>query len=400
MSQRFHSAFSAVRTGTGAGLIEPHLLKGRMRLLGALRQYLERQGYQEVQTPVLHGRLGGFEKGTGFSTFSASLGERLWFRAAPELYLKRLLIEGQGDGMDRLFELAVCVRDEYDEQAPADSFDRPELTLLELYTCQEDPWALEGLLRAMTDHAVARLEGEGLVRGTEARAACAALRGPWERREFGALLASLDPEFDLEGLLRKSLQRAPARGKPRAAFQAEAIAARAGDPELREAAAGLAYRAGSLARYLRAGPQGYWYDLIEHAFQARVAPGLTEPVIVHRLPLESSPMADSSDGVHCEKWELYARGVRIALAQRELMDAEAQRVRFEHLERLRRLGFAVLPEPDEGFIEELKRWPAQRPVIGMGLYVDRLAGLALGILGKDGRGQERMIPNLFKLAAP
>ena len=257
---------------------------------------------------------------------------------------------------------------------------------------------MEGLLRRMIEHGIERLEAEGLAQSQASRAACALLRGPWQRQEFPALLRSIDPGFDLEGLLRQSLERSQTKGAPRATLQAEAIDARASDGDLRDAAAGLASKAGELGQYLRAGPQGYWYDFIDHAFQTQVAPTLAGPVIVHRLPLESSPLAESADGIHCEKWELYVNGVRIALAQQELMDAEAQRVRFAHLDHLRRLGYELQPEPDESFIAELERWPAERPLIGMGVYIDRLAGIILGILGEDGRGQERMIPNLFKPA--
>ena len=380
-----------------APTVEPHLMKGRMRLIAAARQYLEGQGYLEVQTPVLHSRLSGFEKGTGFSTFSSSLGERLWFRAAPELYLKRLLIDCQPEGIDKLFEVAICLRDDFDERAPRESFDRPELTLLELYSCADDPWALEELLRELVLQSIARLETEGLLQTPAAQEACAHLGGEWERREFADLLRTIDGGFDLEALLKKSSEPLQRGGGPRAALQAEAIEARAGDPTLRDAAANLAHRAGGLSPYLRVGPQGYWFDFIEHAFHSKVAPTLKGPVIVHALPLESSPMAQSEDGIHCDKWELYVGGVRVALAQRELMDAQAQKVRFQHLDRLRRLGYELLPEPDEGFLDDLERWPPDRPLVGMGVYIDRLAGFILGILESDGQGQERMIPNLFKL---
>jgi lysyl-tRNA synthetase class II len=165
---------------------------------------------------------------------------------------------------------------------------------------------------------------------------------------------------------------------------------------LRETCAALANRAGNLASYLRAGPQGYWYDFLDHAFRTQIAPTLKGPIVVHGLPLESSPLAESTDGIHCEKWELYIDGVRVALGQRELMDASAQKVRFQHIDNLRRLGYELLPEPDERFLKDLERWPAGQPLIGMGVYMDRLAGSALGLVKGDGQGQERMIPNLFK----
>ena len=368
-----------------------------MRLISSVSRALEDAGYQQVQTPVLHSRLSGFEKATGFSTFSASLGERLWFRAAPELYLKRLMILGQNAGLDRIFEVAICLRDEYNERAPKDSFDRPEFTLLEAYACESDPWMMESLLRSALESALGRLVQEGMLKGKAGKAGTALLLKPWRRATFASLFKQVDPKFDLEKLVG-SRNRSRAKGDG-AIAQAQAIAARAADEGLRSAAAGLAYKAGKLAPYVRNGPQGYWYDFLDHAFQTQVVPTLIEPVLVYNLPLESSPLAESSDGIHCIKWELYVGGVRVALAQRELMEAKAQRVRFDHLERLRKLGYDLVPEPDEGFADDLERWPSTKPLIGMGVYLDRIAGIALGVMDESSRGQERMIPNLFKVGS-
>lgn len=233
--------------------------------------------------------------------------------------------------------------------------------------------------------------------GKAERAGAALLLKPWRKATYASLFNKVDPKFDLEKLLGRNSRGKAKGGGPLA--QAEAIAARAADEGLRTEAAGLAYNAGKLAPYIRNGAQGYWYDFLDHAFQVRIAPTLMDPVLVHELPLESSPLAESSDGIHCNKWELYVGGVRVALAQRELMEAKAQRVRFAHLERLRKLGYDLVPEPDEGFANDLERWPSTKPLIGMGVYLDRLAGIALGVMDESGRGLERMIPNLFKVGS-
>ena len=377
------------------------MVKARMRIIGSLRRTMEQAGFLEVQTPLLHPRLSGFEKGTGFSTFSSALGERLWFRAAPELYLKRMLIDWAALGVDRIFEVARCLRDELDEQSPRESFDKPEVTLLELYSAEADHWSLEDTLRSLIEESVAALRQDGLLSALDADKASERFQGKWQRRTFGDLLQKIDSSFDLEELLTTSSR--PATGGPTsgstastAELHSQAIDARAADTKLRDAAANLAYQAGGLAPYLRTGPQGYWFEFLEHAFRAKIAPELQGPIIVHGFPLEASPLADSDDGIHCLKWELYVDGVRIALAQRELMDAGAQKIRFQHLERLRRLGYNLLPEPDESFLQALEAWPTDRTLIGMGVYVDRLAGALLGILGSDGKGQERMLPHLYK----
>ena len=177
---------------------------------------------------------------------------------------------------------------------------------------------------------------------------------------------------------------------------AEAIEVRAADADLVAASERVLRQVADLTPYLRMGPQGYWFDFVERAFRQGIVPSFTEPTVVHSLPLESSPMAQSSDGVHCDKWELYMGGLRVALAQRELMDANVQAVRFRHIAHLRRQGYDVLPEPDKEFVEVLRKWPVGAPLVGMGIYVDRLIGLILGLVGPDGRGQEQMLPNVFK----
>lgn len=378
--------------GKTAGL-DASLVLGRMALISAARQALSGAGYAEVQTPMLHRKLSGFEKGSGFSTFSASLGERLWLRAAPELYLKRLLVSLQAKGAGKIFELALCLRDEFDETNPRESFDRPEFTLLELYATDKDPWSLEKLLRKVIERSAAALEKGRMAKSPEAKAGIKSLKSPWQRARYADLLKSIDPKFDLEALLQPKAK--PAKGD-RVALHAAALESRAGDAALRDASAALAYKAGGMEARLRTGPQGYWYDYVDHAFRAKIAPKLAGPVLVYDTPLESSPLAESEDGVHAQKWELYHNGARIALGQRELMDPKAQMVRFKHLDALRRLGYGLLPEPDEDFLDELQKWPQAKPVIGMGLYMDRLAGSLFGIVGSDGGGQERMLPNLFK----
>ena len=219
------------------------------------------------------------------------------------------------------------------------------------------------------------------------------MTGDWKQLGFGDALRTLDADFDLEGLLAKS---APRSNGADAEAQAEAIEVRAADSALVAASEGLLRSAADLSPYLRRGPQGYWFEFLERAFREGVAPSLVEPTVVHSLPLESSPLAQSSDGVHCDKWELYVGGLRVALAQRELMDADAQAVRFRHIEHLRRQGYDVLPEPDRRFVEELRRWPSGAPLVGMGVYLDRLLGVILGLVTPDGRGQERMLPQRFQ----
>jgi lysyl-tRNA synthetase, class II len=85
-----------------------YVLLRRSQVIRQMRDFLNRGGFVEVQTPILSTRAGGavarpFE--TSASEFS---GKQLSLRVAPELWLKRLIV----GGMDRIFEIGPCFRNE------------------------------------------------------------------------------------------------------------------------------------------------------------------------------------------------------------------------------------------------------------------------------------------------
>ena len=68
-------------------------LRGRGKLVSAMRRYLEDQGFEEVETPTLQPLPGG-ANARPFVTHHNALDADLYLRIAPELYLKRLLVGG------------------------------------------------------------------------------------------------------------------------------------------------------------------------------------------------------------------------------------------------------------------------------------------------------------------
>src|SRR5207248_5385557 len=73
----------------------------RSRVVAAMRGYLSKRGYVEVETPMLHTIPGG-ASAKPFVTHHNALDIDLYLRIAPELHLKRLLV---GWLADKLFEI-------------------------------------------------------------------------------------------------------------------------------------------------------------------------------------------------------------------------------------------------------------------------------------------------------
>lgn len=106
----------------------------RSEIIKTLRQELWKEGFLEVETPILQSIPGG-ALARPFKTYHHALDEDFYLRIAPELYLKRLLIAG----LNKIFEIGRVFRNE-----GIDREHNPEFTMLELYWTYQD---YEGLMK-------------------------------------------------------------------------------------------------------------------------------------------------------------------------------------------------------------------------------------------------------------
>ena len=75
----------------------------RSKLIREIREFLEKRGFMEVETPMMQPIPGG-ARARSFVTHHEALHTDLHLRVAPELYLKRLLV----GGFSKVFEMKVC----------------------------------------------------------------------------------------------------------------------------------------------------------------------------------------------------------------------------------------------------------------------------------------------------
>ncbi len=102
--------------------------KKRSEIVTKIRQFLDKNGFLEVETPELQTLAGG-AKARPFKTRLNALNMDLYLRIAPELYLKRLLI----GGFEKVYELGRVFRNE-----GMDREHNPEFTMLEFYVAYWD----------------------------------------------------------------------------------------------------------------------------------------------------------------------------------------------------------------------------------------------------------------------
>src|ERR671918_487431 len=292
----------------------------RTRMVSAIRDYLDGEGFVEVETPILQPRYGG-AFAHPFVTHSNELDADLYLRIATELYLKRLIV----GGLERVYEIGKDFRNEsvsYKHQ--------PEFTMLEWYEAYADYRDVMARIEELVEGVAREVLGTTKVtfKGQEID-----LKAPWRRLRFVDALEKLELWTRDADELRAWLEE---RGVDTSA-----------DKD--------------------------WPQLVDHAFSHFVEPGLVQPTIVHDYPVQLSPFARATedDPTLTERFEYFAGGMELGNAFTEINDAEEQAARFdeqsEHVEGER-------GDPD--YVEALSY--GMPPTGGIGLGIDRLAMLLSG----------------------
>jgi lysyl-tRNA synthetase class 2 len=295
----------------------------RARIITAIRGYLDRAGFVEVETPVLQPLYGG-ALARPFITHHNELDRTLYLRIATELYLKRLLV----GGLEKVYELGKDFRNE-----GVSSKHNPEFTMVELY-------------EAYADYEDVAVRVEDLV-----RAAAAAVQysgeldfaGTWRRVSFSEAIAQVS------GIdLAEAREREPL---------ANAI----------------------VERGLQVATEGAsWAAMADDLLGKLVEPTLVQPTFVFDYPVELSPFAREHRDKpgYVERFEAFAGGIEIANAFSELNDADAQRARFEAQRVNAAQGDEEAQPFDEQFLAALEQ--GMPPAGGVGIGIDRLVMLLTG----------------------
>ncbi|MBL8156717.1 MAG: lysine--tRNA ligase [Anaerolineae bacterium] len=298
----------------------------RARMLRAVREFFDREGFLEVETPILQPLYGG-AAARPFITHHNQLEQDLYLRISFELYLKRLLV----GGYDAVYEIGRDFRNE-----GVSYKHNTEFTMLEFYKAYIDY------------HEVARITERFVA------AACEAVNGTLQISYQGMTL-------DFTAPWKRITMR-------------EAIREAVGIDYMN-------YRdAASLEGAIRAAgievkPGQPWGKLVEHLLGECVEPKLIQPTFIMDYPRDISPFAKKVDydDMHVERWELYIAGMEMANAFTELNDPRDQEARFVEMARLFREGEDDETPLDEDYLRAMRY--GMPPNGGFGMGMDRLAML-------------------------
>lgn len=302
------------------------VFRTRQRVLTAMRAYLDRNGFIEVETPALQPLYGG-ALAKPFITYHNELERNLYLRIADELYLKRLLV-----GMfERVYEISKDFRNE-----GVDATHLPEFTMMECYQAFGD---LSDMMQVVEDIFVE----------------CAMAAQAKLQITYGEHQVDLTPPFARVAMRDAILQVTGVDIYVDDTF--DALNARIQE------------------KHLRVEPQMSWGKLVEKLFGAYVEPTLIAPTFIIDFPTDISPFAKKKPGDArvTERFEIYVAGAEYGNAFTELNDPEDQWLRFVEQQANKARGDAEAQQMDDDYVQALKH--GLPPTGGLGMGLDRLVML-------------------------
>ena len=294
----------------------------RPQIIKTIRNYMDNQGFTEVETPILTTLLTG-ASARPFITHHNAQDLDMYLRIALELSLKRLIV----GGMEAVYEIGRTFRNE-----GMDALHNPEFTLMEAYLAYSN---LEGMME-LTEGMfckIAEVMGKENYRfmGHEVT-----IKAPFRRLSMTeAIKEKTGIDFKAEMSFEEACEHARAHG-------------------------------------IEVEPHFTTGHIINAFFEKYVEETLIQPTFLYGHPIEISPLtrANQEDPRFVDRFELFIGGKEFANAYTELNDPIDQLARFEEQLRQRNLGNDEANDIDMDFVEALEY--GMPPTGGIGYGIDRL----------------------------
>ncbi|MFA6587724.1 MAG: lysine--tRNA ligase [Patescibacteria group bacterium] len=297
----------------------------RIKMLKAMRQFLEEENFIEVETPVLQTVAGG-ATAKPFITHHNALNADLYLRVSPELYLKRLII----GGFEKVYEVARCFRNE--GLSPQHN---PEFTQIEFYAAYWDYRQLMDFCEKLVISTFEKVKGK-------------------LNFEFDGKMLDFEPPFARVSYI-EAIKKATG-------IDVLEIS----DKDLRATIKKLGIE---VDKKMGRG------KLIDELWKSKVRPNVHHPTFIYDYPAELSPLAKrkAENSKIVEMFQLVISGAEVVKAFTELNDPIDQALRFQEQEALKKQGDEEAQGTDPIFVEAMEY--GMPPTAGAGIGIDRLAAI-------------------------
>jgi len=295
----------------------------RSRIIKEIRSFLDKEGFLEVETPILQPIYGG-ATAKPFKTHLNALDIDLYLRISLELYLKRLLV----GGFEKIYEIGRCFRNEGIDRAH-----NPDFTMLEFYWAYADYKDLMKFTEEMLIKILKILFGKTII---EYNGKKLNFKAPLKRIEFNQLFKKYT-KIDLEEINEDAL--------------------------IKE------------AKKLGIENKGGKFEIADEIFKKVIKSKIEQPCFIIHYPAEAFPLAKPLDN-NSEKsasFQLIVAGIELIKAYSELNNPIAQKQKFEEQEKIFKTGFKQAQRMDKDYIEALEY--GMPPAAGWGMGIDRLTAL-------------------------
>ena len=302
-------------------------IETRAKALKAIREFLGKEGFIEIETPILETQASG-AIAKPFTTHINAYDLNLYLRVCMgELWQKRLII----GGFEKTFELGKAFRNE-----GVSKQHNPEFTMLEYYWAYADykmNMALqEKLIAYVVKNSVGRLPIKYQREEID-------FTPPYPRRKFREVIRE-ETGLDIDKYKSKeSLIKAVKK------------------------------------HHLKLDQRWGWTHIVDEFYKQHIRPKMKGPMFLTHHPADLKPLAkrDSDDSEYTESFQLIVNGFELSNNYSELNDPIDQGKRFAEQKKLDKAGDDETMAEDDEFIESLEY--GMPPTTGAGIGIDRLVAV-------------------------
>ncbi len=294
----------------------------RTKIIQTIRDFLNGEGFLEVETPILQPIYGG-GMAKPFRTRHEKLDRDMYLRIADELYLKRLIV----GGYDKVWEYCKDFRNE-----GLDRLHNPEFSMIELYWAYADYKDIAAMFEQLIRHTVYQIHGTYKI-------------------PYGDHMIDFEPPFRWVTMIG-SIEEQTGIDFTDLDYEAALAEAKKMGIDTDEL-----FNRGKVI-------EAVWEDKVEHT--------LIQPTFNADFPVEISPLAKKhrDDPRLTERFEMFIAGQEMGNAFSELNDPMDQLERFLQQGKAIEAGDEEAQPLDDDYVTALSY--GMPPTGGLGFGIDRL----------------------------